>query len=624
MRRSHSQKSIETTAACANHKPGLRNMESKRLKPEQTASEPVTDRARPTSTPLVTVTCPPLSLYHAHSPALRLGQGFGSSRPTVPGSLQAKLTVSEPGDQYEQEADRIAEQVMRMPEMTAQSQTRRVSERLMSTNDSPAVSRLSTATTESETPAPGLVHYVLRAPGNPLSKSTRGFFEHRFQRDFGNVRIHADDLAGQSAREVNAQAYTVGSHIVFARGAYEPNTGAGRQLLAHELTHVMQQTAGSHRDSPAKAARSDPTPRESIRRSPAARLQRRRETFRGRDVEVGDINLNAQADVDVRQRGVLLPGSDQAHILVSNRQLGYEVSHTTQDDPFRWSRLKEIVDTGHADISGIGLTRNFPVQEVSGGVSRTVRQNLATFMAGGITLPRLSLQQAINPTATAHVASANNARDAIFYESGAGGRGILGSNSLAHELFGHLWLAMKGVPFAHGGQITAAHGITDPMGRTFAGGVDQYIGSFAGATQTALQSPTQKVSPAHLAAALAWLRTNGANNLSFTDNRGSATRDFTLQWETLSGNYEVLLVGPQPPPGTAGSASSVVADIVAWFNTLPADKQSAFRGVMSAILTTLGVNLRTRLPRDVVNQLPLAAPAPAPVPAPVPAPGPTP
>jgi hypothetical protein len=343
-------------------------------------------------------------------------------------------------------------------------------------------------------------------------------------------------------------------------------------------------------------------------------------TYARREFEVGDINLNARADRDVRERGVLLPGSDQAHILVSNRQLGYEVAHTTPDDPFRWSRLKEIVDTGHADISAIDMTQDFSAQEVTGGVSRIVRRNLATFFAGGITLPRLSLQQAINPGATAYVASANNARDAIFYESGARGRGLLGSNSLAHELFGHLWLAMKGVPFAHGAQIAASHAIADPMGRTFAGGVDEYISSFAGATQTALQSPTQKVSPAHLAAALAWLRTNGANHLSYTDNRGAATRDFTLQWETLSGNYEVLLMGPQPAAGTAGNAASVVADVVTWFGTLPADKQSAFRGVMSAILTTFGLNLRRRLPRDVLNGLPVVAPAPAPVPGPGPTP----
>jgi hypothetical protein len=82
---------------------------------------------------------------------------------------------------------------------------------------------------------------VLRSAGQPLDPKTRTFFESRFGHDFGSVRVHTDAKAVDSAQAVNAFAYTVGSHIVFAPAQYQPETTSGRQLLAHELTHVTQQ-----------------------------------------------------------------------------------------------------------------------------------------------------------------------------------------------------------------------------------------------------------------------------------------------------------------------------------------------------------------------------------------------
>lgn len=83
---------------------------------------------------------------------------------------------------------------------------------------------------------------VLRSPGQPLDLGTRTFFESRFGDDFSTVRVHTNALAAQSARAVSAQAYTVERHIVFGPGAYQPGTHAGMRLLAHELTHVEQQS----------------------------------------------------------------------------------------------------------------------------------------------------------------------------------------------------------------------------------------------------------------------------------------------------------------------------------------------------------------------------------------------
>ena len=89
--------------------------------------------------------------------------------------------------------------------------------------------------------APAIVHEVLRSPGQPLDAATRTFFEPRFGRDFSQVRVHAGAAAEQSARDVNAHAYTVGHNIVFGAGRFAPGTNEGRRLIAHELTHVMQQ-----------------------------------------------------------------------------------------------------------------------------------------------------------------------------------------------------------------------------------------------------------------------------------------------------------------------------------------------------------------------------------------------
>jgi hypothetical protein len=89
--------------------------------------------------------------------------------------------------------------------------------------------------------APPSVNAVVASPGRALDGATRGFFESQFQHDFSNVRIHTDHEAAASARVVNAYAYTVGDHIVFDHGQYDPVSPRGRQLLAHELTHTVQQ-----------------------------------------------------------------------------------------------------------------------------------------------------------------------------------------------------------------------------------------------------------------------------------------------------------------------------------------------------------------------------------------------
>lgn len=88
------------------------------------------------------------------------------------------------------------------------------------------------------------VHDVVGSGGSPLQPDLRADMEGRFGHDFGDVRIHTDGAAHDSAKSVNAQAYTVGSNIVFQRDRYDPGSDAGKHMLAHELTHVVQQRSG--------------------------------------------------------------------------------------------------------------------------------------------------------------------------------------------------------------------------------------------------------------------------------------------------------------------------------------------------------------------------------------------
>lgn len=138
--------------------------------------------------------------------------------------------------------------------------------------------------------APSSVGRALAAPGRALEASVRGEMEGRFGHDFSRVRVHSGPAAEQSAREVNAQAYTVGQHVVFGAGRFSPGTPEGRRLLAHELSHVVQQ-AGAQ---PA-AQQGGGTPARVQRQSLAGGFPRgtnlRFDTYRitGRDLADPDI-----------------------------------------------------------------------------------------------------------------------------------------------------------------------------------------------------------------------------------------------------------------------------------------------------------------------------------------------
>lgn len=149
--------------------------------------------------------------------------------------LQKKLSIGSSNDPLEAEADRVADRVLARPAATGTAP--------------PRIQRLSTQSSGHSSggsdAVPESVHRTLGSSGAALDANVRQDMEARFGQDFGSVRIHTDAPAARSARDVDAHAYTVGSNIVFSAGQYAPGSGEGRRLLAHELTHVVQQGGGA-------------------------------------------------------------------------------------------------------------------------------------------------------------------------------------------------------------------------------------------------------------------------------------------------------------------------------------------------------------------------------------------
>lgn len=189
---------------------------------------------------------------------------FGGVCHTCPARVQAKLKIGQPGDKYEQEADRVADEVMRMPDPTAavrtplsrasaishiQRQCPECEEELERKPDEEEEELLQAMVKHSQTPSDSFmveenVNSLLNG-GQPLPDSVRAYFEPQFGFDFSQVRIYTDN---QAAHALHACAFTIGRDVIFGAGQYAPETARGKRLLSHELTHVVQQGAFKDRD----------------------------------------------------------------------------------------------------------------------------------------------------------------------------------------------------------------------------------------------------------------------------------------------------------------------------------------------------------------------------------------
>jgi hypothetical protein len=156
--------------------------------------------------------------------------------------FQPKLTIGAPNDIYEKKAGEVPEKVARKPGSNSQSQPFFTPQPIPSSSmASRKCQDLQRKIGDDGTNVPSVVDEVLNTPGQAMDNSTASFMESRFDYDFSNVKIHTDSVAAKSAQSINALAYTSNNSIVFNKGQYSPETESGKKLLAHELTHVVQQ-----------------------------------------------------------------------------------------------------------------------------------------------------------------------------------------------------------------------------------------------------------------------------------------------------------------------------------------------------------------------------------------------
>ncbi|MHC4308355.1 MAG: eCIS core domain-containing protein, partial [Planctomycetota bacterium] len=254
-------------------------------------------------------------VHHPMGPAQQAQQAEIRRILHSPGA-QAKLTIGQPNDEYEQDADRVADQVMAMPDPRLQRQPEAEEEeetlqaKPLADQITPLVQRqeeppegdeepvqakfkdsemiqrmcpeceeetaqrqpmeeeeeeLQTKSTSGEspsvTPTPSLESRIniLKDGGQSLDPVTRAFFESRFGYNLSHVRVHSDSTAENIAQCINARAFTLGNHVVMGSGEYYPNLHSGQRLLAHELTHVVQQSSGRHAGAMQRLVRGDVT-----------------------------------------------------------------------------------------------------------------------------------------------------------------------------------------------------------------------------------------------------------------------------------------------------------------------------------------------------------------------------
>ena len=157
--------------------------------------------------------------------------------------IQPKLVVNESGDEYEQEADKVANNITR-PEVSEE----------MNTFFKPAISSLQSGSLQADKNRDGEDNKITASTenqvssltgGEPLPKKEKSFFEQKMGYDFSKVTLHKDEAANASAKDLQAKAYTHGNDIVFGANEYKPETTEGKQLIAHELTHVVQQQSAA-------------------------------------------------------------------------------------------------------------------------------------------------------------------------------------------------------------------------------------------------------------------------------------------------------------------------------------------------------------------------------------------
>ncbi len=519
--------------------------------------------------------------------------------------------------------------------------------------------------------------------------------------DFSQVRVHTDPQAAESASALNAQAFTVGDHIVFGSGRYDSESHEGRKLLAHELTHVVQQrnappsqegvvrrkgdtpwgffsnivqaifspgfadttlqdyvtflltdrSIENDFDSDNKAmavvelwragknkrvimigdrtftltpllrnllaeelttgdvwadekkaaaelrafsleeapkekepgaadkakAEEGPTPAEKGAAKIREKLKGQAETrkVKGKNIRIGGIRLNAGAQADVR-KFILIDKDDTAHLEIVDGRLGYDADHKTPLDPFRWNAIVQMVEEGQVEIFAVSPSADIKCEQVfKNGKVEPFDGALSLLGGNGVTIVRKEISDLLGkpgPTEGPRLISTTG-RDQVYYKTG--------HSAMAHELFGHVWLAMHGVPYGHGQELKGTQSIRDPFGEKYTGSVDDYVGKFVQRPDRQPESLTLGVTEAGLDEALGWFVATAGDPKAFTITRSmtGASKELVADWLRLKAPYTILLANPG---NEAARLKRVVAAIRKVYNGYDKDHKEAFDRFMFA------------------------------------------
>jgi hypothetical protein len=313
------------------------------------------------------------------------------------GASSAQPSISQPGDAHEREADWMADIVMRMPApvsapsasaqrigTAAGGEVQRMCAECDEESKEQKVQRKEgTADAPQVAPAVAVNISALRGGGSPLSASTRDFFEPRFGADFSRVRVHTGARAADTAKSIHAKAFTVEQDIVFGQGQYAPESADGQRLLAHELTHTIQQ-AGNRASpklqrKPDRPAKSKPTTTQPAIFIPATDLAPPlffAQPFHAEPIDltkpgalagerfVSEVNIVEWAARRIWNDMTLLGGTPEKDRLVKLLRRGEDAALHASWRPHANSTLMRIAPSGFADVPGTGAATSAPKVEV--------------------------------------------------------------------------------------------------------------------------------------------------------------------------------------------------------------------------------------------------------------------
>jgi Domain of unknown function (DUF4157) len=315
----------------------------------------------------------------------RISKSSEPNSPSVskPLFLQPRLSINQPNDIYEQEADAMADKVMRMQanEYVFLKSASNIIQRKCSEceEEDKHVQKKGKTSTIGGMSAPSVVHEAINTGGQSLDAGTRSFMEARFGYDLGNVRVHDDSLAHQSSHEINALAYTLGNHVAFASGQYKPDTDTGKKLLAHELTHVMQQEGSDSNFIQRDGA--DDVEEESARQGERFRAERRRNLTKAIDLmKFNKVRVDCPKSTNVKLLDVL--AGMRSKVAQNKKCIKFFKDNFKINPDVLFDPLRKPSITFNATMKQSGLTRcpeptpDSPIPSVSIGDSMCTSPHL--------------------------------------------------------------------------------------------------------------------------------------------------------------------------------------------------------------------------------------------------------